>query len=124
MDATRFNCANGAARIGAVFSKHICCRRAQNQRPTINLILAALVAFGLTLDLFAGPQGMTVSRGNATFSASGSQIEINASHNALLNWQSFNIGPGESVVFHQPSAASIVWNKINDPNPSQIWGSL
>jgi filamentous hemagglutinin family protein len=67
---------------------------------------------------------MTVSRGTATVTTSGAQTDINVSGNAFLNWQSFNINPGESTVFHQPSAASVVWNRITDPNPSQIWGNL
>ena len=74
--------------------------------------------------LRANPQGMTVVKGTASATASGSQLNITASQNAFLNWQSFNIAPGEATIFHQPSAASIVWNKINDRNPSQIWGHL
>ena len=41
-----------------------------------------------------------------------------------MNWQSFNIAAGETTIFNQPSASSIVWNRINDTNPSQIYGSL
>src|SRR6185369_4366982 len=39
-------------------------------------------------------------------------------------WQSFNIGVGESTRFVQPSSSSVVWNNINDGNPSQILGNL
>jgi filamentous hemagglutinin family protein len=65
-----------------------------------------------------------VRSGTATATTSGSRLDITASHNAFLDWQSFNIGAGENVIFHQPSASSIVWNRINDPNPSQIFGHL
>ena len=44
---------------------------------------------------------------------------------AILNWQSFNIGAGETTIFNQPSATSIVWNRINNgASPSQIYGNL
>ena len=36
----------------------------------------------------------------------------------------FNIAAGETTIFKQPSATSIVWNRVNDPNPSQIFGNL
>ena len=42
----------------------------------------------------------------------------------MLNWQSFNIAAGETTIFNQPSASSVVVNRINDQNPSQIYGSL
>ena len=67
---------------------------------------------------------MTVQRGSATATTNGSQLTVTASRNASLNWQSFNIAAGETTIFQQPSSTSIVWNRINDQNPSQIYGSL
>jgi len=43
---------------------------------------------------------------------------------AILNWQSFNIDSGYSVVFNQPSSTASALNKIWDSNPSTIAGSL
>ena len=78
-----------------------------------------------TANLFANPQGMTVVGGNATATAKGPNLDIRTtSRNTFLNWQSFNIAAGETTTFRQPSATSIVWNRINDPNPSQIFGRL
>ncbi len=70
------------------------------------------------------PVGMTVAHGTATAAQNGSQLNITASQNAVINWQSFNIGSGETTTFHQPSSISVVWNRIYDANPSQIWGTL
>lgn len=84
----------------------------------------AVFIFGLAINASANPTGMTVASGSATASQNGSQLTITASQNAYLNWQSFNIAAGETTIFQQPSAQSIVWNQINDPNPSQIFGSL
>ena len=72
----------------------------------------------------ANPVGGNMAQGAATFSASGPQLTINTSDRAFINWQSFNIGLGETTTFVQPSASSLVWNRINDPNPSQILGTL
>jgi filamentous hemagglutinin family protein len=87
-------------------------------------MLTTAFALGFVREIRANPQGLTVGRGSASAVATGSRLDITASQNAFLNWQSFNIAPGETTTFHQPSATSIVWNRINDANPSQIWGSL
>src|SRR6266436_4398788 len=86
--------------------------------------LAAMLCFGGASHLLANPVGPVVRSGTASTTTTGSHLDITASHNAFLDWQSFNIAAGETTTFHQPSAASIVWNRINDPNPSQIFGRL
>src|SRR5690242_6339687 len=72
----------------------------------------------------ANPTGGTVTAGHATINTSGSQVNINqTSANAFINWQSFNVGAGETVNFNQPSANSVTWNQIGGANPSQIMGN-
>ena len=71
---------------------------------------------------WANPQGMTVSKGPATAVSTGNQLTITAGNNAVLNWKSFNIGPKEITTFVQPTPSFVVWNRINDLNPSQIFG--
>jgi filamentous hemagglutinin family protein len=75
-------------------------------------------------DVMANPKGGTVSQGRATITSQGPRLTIQASDRSVINWQSFNIGVGEITTFIQPSASSIVWNRIYDSNPSQILGSL
>ncbi len=87
-------------------------------------VVAGILMFGIALNAVANPEGMMVTSGSATAQQNGAQLTITASQNAFLNWQSFNIASGETTTFQQPSAASIVWNRINDPNPSQIWGHI
>jgi filamentous hemagglutinin family protein len=67
---------------------------------------------------------MKVSAGSATAVAIGPQLNIRVSDRAILDWRSFNIAPGDTTTFLQPSAASVVWNRINDPNPSKLFGQL
>ena len=83
-----------------------------------------LVLTCLPVVALANPQGLSVQSGNASVTVNGNQYNITASHNAFLNWQSFNIATGETTRFIQPSASSVVWNRINDANPSQIYGNL
>lgn len=74
--------------------------------------------------LQANPQGMSVQSGAAAASANGSTLTITAANNTHLNWQSFDIAPGETTLFQQPSSSSIVWNNIGGQSASQIYGSL
>jgi filamentous hemagglutinin family protein len=93
---------------------HSICRR----------LIAVGLALGVALDTTANPTGMTVQNGSATSTTSGSQLTVTTSPLAVLNWQSFNIGSGESTIFNQPSIYSVVVNNIHDANASQIYGSL
>jgi filamentous hemagglutinin family protein len=87
--------------------------------------LLAVLAFLGAFRSAANPAGMTVVSGAATASSTGPNLSVNVtSPNAVLNWNSFNIGAGQTTTFLQPSAASIVWNRVTDPNPSHIFGSL
>jgi filamentous hemagglutinin family protein len=85
---------------------------------------AVAVVFSITFAAAGNPTGPAVQSGSATFHSSGSTLTVNAGNNAYINWQSFNIGAGESTVFNQPSSTSIVWNHINGSSPSQIYGSI
>jgi filamentous hemagglutinin family protein len=74
----------------------------------------------------ANPTGGTVTQGSAGIAGGGtSQLTVTqTSPYAAINWQSFNIGAGETTTFVQPSSSSVIWNQINDSNPSQILGNL
>jgi len=98
-------------------------RRTRGSRKWLCVFLA-LVALLRQNRLFANPTGMGVVAGSATAQQLGSQLNITVSQTAILNWQSFNIGVGETTSFFQPSANSIVLNVIGSANPSQIFGGL
>ena len=87
------------------------------------LLLPALFTSPVTV--LANPTGGSVTQGAATFKSSGNQFTITqTSGSAYVNWQSFNIGAGETTTFVQPTSTSVTWNQINDANPSQILGNL
>lgn len=85
---------------------------------TISLILGSQAAS-------ANPSGAQVVYGTATFSApSADVLNITNSNNAIINWQSFNIGVGQTTNFIQPSSSSSVLNRVVSNNPSQLLGNL
>jgi len=74
---------------------------------------------------FALPQDGTVVSGDASIHTSGNDMVVHQTSDKLIaNWQSFNIGSGESVEFKQPSAASIALNNVIGLSPSVILGVL
>ena len=87
--------------------------------------LAALVLLAAHApQVFGNPTGLTVGSGQATVQQLGSLLNVTVGQTAILNWQTFNIGAGETTSFLQPSAGSVVFNIIGDKNPSQIFGNL
>lgn len=75
---------------------------------------------------FAMPVGGQVVGGQASITTSGSQTTITQStHRGIINWQSFDIGHGEHVLFQQPSASSVTLNRVTGgQGASQILGNL
>jgi len=78
------------------------------------------------LPVMANPVGPTVTAGQATISGLGtSAVTIQqATQQAIINWQQFNIAPNEVTRFIQPNVSAIALNRIFDQSPSQIFGSL
>lgn len=98
-----------------------------------NLILQVLILASLlpglslfTIPVQANPSGHTVVHGNVAFSGLGtSQLNImQGSQNAIINWQSFSIQPGEVTNFIQPNQNAMVLNRVTGVDPSAIYGSL
>jgi filamentous hemagglutinin family protein len=55
----------------------------------------------------------------------GNTLQITNSPRAVINWQGFSIGAGETTRFVQPFPASVVLNRVTSAhNPSQILGTL
>jgi filamentous hemagglutinin family protein len=99
--------------------------RLEPQRsPVFRRIIAGVLFLGLARNTFANPEGLTVQAGSASLQQVGPQLNITASQAAFLNWNSFNIQPGETTKFIQPSQNSVVINNIGGNSPSQIWGNL
>lgn len=92
-----------------------------------NILLAFALGPLAVTSAFAGPTGGTVTGGSATIGGQGtSSVVINqTSQNAIINWQSFNIGNGESVQILMPNSNSAELERVTgNLGPSQILGSL
>ena len=106
---------------------------ASQRTPRLPLLrpLALALAAGSLLTPLPGlsnppvlPAGLSVAQGTATLTSTGGQMTVTNSSQAVLNWQSFSIGAGQSVRFQQPDAASKVLNRVLGADPSNILGSL
>ncbi len=71
------------------------------------------------------PEVQEVASGTATFEQpSESTLNITASNQSIINYNSFNIGAGETVNFILPSADSFSLNRILGGGMSEISGNL
>jgi filamentous hemagglutinin family protein len=79
----------------------------------------------LSSALFALPEGEKVAAGRADFQRKNSHsLAIKTSEKAIINYHQFHIGEKEYVEFIQPSAKSLVLNRIKGQDPSKILGHL
>ncbi len=84
-----------------------------------------LVSLGMGSNAYALPAGGSVSAGAAGISSTKTTLAVDqSSQNAVINWQSFGIGQGESVTFRQPNSNSVALNRVLGSDPSAIIGSL
>ncbi|HEX8544779.1 MAG TPA: filamentous hemagglutinin N-terminal domain-containing protein [Pseudomonas sp.] len=91
---------------------------------TLKLLTAAIL-LSAGFNVYALPVGGAVSAGSATIgSGAGTTTVTQTSQNAAINWQSFNIGTGESVNFVQPNSSATALNRVLGADPSSILGSL
>ena len=89
-------------------------------------------AVAVTLAFMAGspaayalPAGGTVVGGSGTVQTSGANMTVTQNTERLaMTWQQFNIAASESVKFNQPSASSVVLNRVVGSDASAIYGKL
>jgi filamentous hemagglutinin family protein len=95
-------------------------------RGYIGIGIFLLVWAGNAICAHANPTGGVVTQGTASIMGAGTpQVIINqSSANAYINWANFNLVPGETTTFNQPSSSSVTWNYINDPAASSINGTI
>ena len=86
---------------------------------------SSALALALGSTAHALPTGGAVAAGSARLSSGANALTVNqSSQNAILNWQSFNIGRNETVQFVQPNSASVALNRVLGVDPSSILGGL
>lgn len=71
------------------------------------------------------PAGGVVAAGTASIATGANSLVVTqGSNRAIINWNSFSVGAGNTVQFVQPSTSSAVLNRVVTANPSQIYGSI
>ncbi len=71
------------------------------------------------------PAGNAITAGSGSVSQTNGQMVINQTSDKMaVQWQSFSIGPDNSVTFHQPSSSAIALNRVLGSEVSQIQGAL
>jgi filamentous hemagglutinin family protein len=71
------------------------------------------------------PTGGAVVAGQAALSQMANTLNVvQTSKNAILNWNTFNIGSGATVNFQQPNATSATLNRVITNDPSALLGRL
>jgi filamentous hemagglutinin family protein len=91
------------------------------------LVALPILALGLLLvgPVHAGPQNGSVVAGSATItSAPGSTTITQTTPKVAIEWKTFSIPPGESVMYVQPNSQSVALNRVIGSDPSLIFGSL
>jgi filamentous hemagglutinin family protein len=95
-------------------------------RNALLLATTALMPLSASLAL-ANPLGGQVVGGTATISTpNASTVTVTqTSPSAIINWNTFNIGAGQTTQFIQPGASSVVLDRVTGGlGPSQIYGSI
>jgi filamentous hemagglutinin family protein len=87
------------------------------------LSILSLLFFGLKVH--ALPVGGYLTSGTAVINGNSASMTITqSSPNAVINWQSFNIGQNEAVKFVQPNSSSVALNRVVGSDASSILGNL
>ena len=101
----------------------------------IKPLIAAMICIGFCFASHAAPlaapgvnqlpTGAQLAAGSAQVSQAGAVMTVKQSTDkAVLNWQRFDVGSQATVQFDQPSAHSVALNRVQDSNPSQIFGHI
>ena len=100
-----------------------CRNMARNNWVTTSIVTLTLLLAGKTHAL---PINGQTAAGKATISkpSTAEMHIVQGSSRAIINWDSFSIGKGESVNITQPTSQSTLLNRVLGNNPSEIFGSL
>lgn len=88
------------------------------------LLVASIAACFASAPAWANPTGPQVVSGGANFNQAGKLLTVNNTSGAIINWNTFSIGAGETTRFNQASAASSVLNRVIANDPSVLLGTL
>ncbi|MGC6536426.1 MAG: YDG domain-containing protein, partial [Candidatus Puniceispirillaceae bacterium] len=98
------------------------------QQSFSRIFTSLIVSFNLVIPqaAFATPEGGVVTGGSASISGADtdSMIIDQTSQRSFIEWDSFNVGEGQSVEFRQPNSNAVTANKVIGTDPSEIFGQI
>jgi|GEM_PF-944584 len=100
---------------------------ARGATPTRRRLFAFLHALGVAGVAWAAPLPVApnVTAGAAAVATVGQVMTVRqTTDRAAVSWESFSVGSGHAVQFEQPSARSVLLNRVVGADPSVIQGSL
>ncbi|MFC0154794.1 filamentous hemagglutinin N-terminal domain-containing protein [Xanthomonas dyei] len=105
------------------------CERLLRRSPLALALAAALMLSAPAMAQVAStqlPTGGSIVGGTGTINAptGTTQVIDQTGSRMALNWTSFDIGSAATVRFNQPSASSVVLNRVIGGNPTQIFGNI
>jgi len=94
-----------------------------NFAPTALAIAISLISVSLhAADL---PTGGNIVGGSGSISQNGNSLNVQQNSDKLItNWDSFDIGAGNTVNFYQPGSNSVALNRVIGEDASAIYGNL
>ncbi|MCA9473625.1 MAG: filamentous hemagglutinin N-terminal domain-containing protein, partial [Nitrospira sp.] len=106
-------------------------RQSGRQRLLLHVLLCSTLVLNPAVSHAAAPgatqlpTGEQVVGGQASISRQHNTMNIDqATNRAAIDWHTFDIGSQATVNFNQPSTSSVILNRVQGPNPSQIFGQL
>lgn len=96
-----------------------------SRRGAAVLLLGAVSLWGSAAHADPLPTGGTVVQGRAGITTAPGAVTIDqSSARAVINWDGFSVGAGQSVVFNQPDAQSATLNRVTGATSSEIAGRI
>jgi filamentous hemagglutinin family protein len=87
--------------------------------------IASLLMLTASSIAFGNPEGLQLVAGEAVvYRPNENTLEIHASDQSILHWDSFNIGQTETTRFNLPSTDAAVLNRVLSGKMSEILGTL
>lgn len=97
----------------------------RHRAPLVSFAVLSALATGAPTGAQANPTGGNVVAGSAAITSAGKTLTVNqSSSRAIINWQGFSIGAGETTRLNLPSSVSAILNRVTGADPSLIAGSL
>ncbi|RZJ24911.1 MAG: filamentous hemagglutinin N-terminal domain-containing protein, partial [Haliea sp.] len=93
-------------------------------KPLALAVVLTCQAYGQLHAQGALPGTPTVINGNATFLRANNGVQVTNSPGAIIHWDSFSVGAGNTARFVQNNAGSAVLNRVTGLGASLIHGNL